>query len=245
MAAPVVISAGFFGASTAAIVGFYPDGIEEHDVLLVFGESANQTFPPPQFFDAENLTPYGASMASIGGTGTGTAGGAASTRLAAWWIRPFGLLDPLYFSAPGDHQVLAYALVRGAKTSGAPIEAVETSVAAAAAAEVSFPGLTTLGPERLVIQAVSWATDTAAAQVSGSANPDLAAFGEIFDVSRTNGNGGGCAAAGGTRAATGPVGAGSGALAVSSVQARISFAVVPAVAPPEAPAGGGGGSIWI
>ena len=234
MALPTIVSKGLIGSSSSAIVWTPPSCLED-DILLVWGASANEVFTDPQFFvtDPSPGPGGGSSMNPIGQAGTGTAAGTSAARAAAWWRRMDGtenLGDPFYFYDAGDHQILEYALVRGCIATGTPLEAYVSSLAAAASASVSFPGLTTLGGDRLVLSCVAGAIDTTTPQLSGTpTNADLANVTVQINDATNAGNGSSLAVISGERAVPGVVGNGAGTLLNSTVQARLSFAMIPAI----------------
>jgi hypothetical protein len=212
-------SAGTLVEGTGNVTPGLPPGLQEGDTMLLYAEDANETVP----------TPAGWALPPNSPQGTGTAAGAAATRLTAFWKRAVaGEVAPLV-TDPGEHivaQILAY---KDCIVSGNPWDITVGNVQASAVTGVSMPGGTTTAPKTIIVQAVSFATDIGTPQVSGYANPDLVNLTERVNVASTQGNGGGFAVVDGEKAVAGPFAATTATLANASVQGRITIALRPNV----------------
>lgn len=221
---PVFVSAGAPAEGTGNITPGLPPGMAEKDVMWLYVESANEAVSTPS---------GGWAAGPNSPQGTGTAAGATSTRLTAFWKRvgpvPANEVAP-QITDPGDHAFAVIVAYRGCIDTGDPWDVANGDVAAGATTAVSIPGATTTVPNCLVVVAVANQTDTATPQVSGYANSDLTNLTERFDGNSTQGNGGGIAIADGRKDSFGTYGATTATLATSSVQGRISIALKPAVA---------------
>jgi len=217
-AIPWYVGAGPKIEGTGNVAPLLPDNRQLNDILLLFVETANETV----------ATPSGWSVMADSPQGTGTAGGAASTRLDVFWKRVVGTEVAPTITDPGDHVIAQILCFRGCIDSGNPWDVTSGDVAAGASTSVSIPGDTTTTANCLVVLAVANATDTAVAQTSGYTNANLANLTELVDVNTTQGNGGGFAVITGEKAAAGAYTTTTATLATSSVQGRISIALKPA-----------------
>jgi hypothetical protein len=118
--------------------------------------------------------------------------------------------------------------VRGALASGDPIDAMVLTRQDTTNTSFTLNGLSTLGPNRLVIDLLCNRTIVATPEASGWTNADLTGFAERADLQTSAGSGGGISVASGVKAAAGPVGVTTGFLATSSPYVGIKFAVKPA-----------------
>lgn len=120
--------------------------------------------------------------------------------------------------------------IRGCIATGTPYEGMISG--ADTGADTAFTtgsGLTTLGPDRLVLTMAARDGDDAAARFSGEAQSGVVNLTEIFDVGHTGGVGGGIVAWTGEVASAGAVGALTATIGISARDARVMLALIPAV----------------
>jgi hypothetical protein len=215
---PYFVAAGTVAEGTGAIIPGLPSGWAEKDIFLLFVESANETVSAPSGYVAVADSPQG----------TGTAAGAAATRISVFWKRATVTEVAPTVADPGDHAIGQILSFRNCIATGDPWD-VTSGNTGANSTSVSIPGDTTTVVNCLVVLAVSNVTDTATPQTSGYTNADLANLTERTDVSTTQGNGGGFAVITGEKASIGAYGATTATLANASEQGRISIALKPAV----------------
>lgn len=231
MSAPTWVANGTPDNGVGSITPTWPAGHQADDIGILFVETANQPVSTP------------AGWTALLDAGVGTAGAVDATCLQTFWKRATSAAE----SAPtvsdgGDHQRGIIMVFRGAETSGSPFEAGREDSLAVASTAVSIVGDTTLGDERLIVAAVSNATDTTSNQTTagGWANADLTSVTRRLAGNTQTGNGGGIDAACGVMAVAGTYGATTATLATSSLQGLISFAIIPPGTPPAPPVTEGG-----
>jgi len=220
VAAPTYQAAGSAVSGIGAITAAWP-AHQTGDIALLIVESANQ---------AISLSiPAGFVQVTNSPQGTGTAGGAAATRLALYWKRATSSAESNPTVADsGDHQIARIITFRGVIESGNPWDVSVGTVASSASTSVSIPGATTTVANTLVVAIVANATDTASARTSAWTNSNLTSLTERVDNNTSSGNGGGFGVATGVMATAGAYGATTATLATSSVQGRVSLALKPA-----------------
>lgn len=211
-------------ATTAALTAGTP-AVEELDISVLLVVTANH---PIVLSSAFGYTEFSGGASP---QGTGTAGAADAVRLAAFWRRETsssGLGNPIV-ALNGDFIQALIITIRGAVRTGNPIVNPVGAVLAAPSTSFSIPGSSTTVPFCRVFNVVAHSTDTSAAEASGWTNADLTSIAEHNDHSTLNGSGGGLAVASGIKAAAGAYGATTGNLVTSSVQALLTFGVLPQV----------------
>jgi len=207
-------------SGTTSVTANMPATREANRILVAFLESANQAI---SVSNGNGLT-WEETYAQ---QGTGTAGGTAATRLAAYWARDDGTSGaPTFACTSGNHVCVSIAAFVGCVESGSPIHVSYGSVKTPASTSVSIPGGTTTVDKCLIVAAASKQTDSAAAQFSGFGNSSLGGVTKIIDGGTTTGNGGGYAVATGTLATAGTFNA-TTATGPSSTNGNISFALLP------------------
>lgn len=215
---PVYVGKGLPVEGTGNVIPPLPEDIRINDILLLFVESANEAVSTPS---------GGWAAVADSPQGTGTGGGATSTRLSVFWKRLAGGETAPTVTDPGDHVVAQILAFRGCISTGDPWD-VTSGDTGASSTSVSIPGDTTTVANCLIVLAVANATDNGTPQTSGFTNTDLANLAERTDFNSTAGNGGGFAVATGEKAAAGAYGATTATLANASVQGRMSIALKPA-----------------
>jgi len=153
--------------------------------------------------------------------------GTTGTRLTAYWKRHDGSESNPALGDAGDHTGGQVLVFRGCVTTGSPINVEAGSVAGTASTSVTFPTVTTTEDGCLVVNAVAWSTDSAAAQASSWTNASLASITEIQDSGSTAGNGGGISVAIGVKTSAGAVSGTTATLGTAATQGRLTFALIP------------------
>jgi hypothetical protein len=188
------------------------------DVALLLVESANEavTLSSAQGFVEIPSSPQG----------TGTGGGSAATRLAAFWCRASStsMAAPTVADA-GDHVGGVILTFRGCVATGDPWDVTAGDVEASATTAVVVPSVTTTVPGTLLVAAVANGREVALAQFSSWTNANLVSISEIHDAFDQDGNGGGIGAACGVMTSAGATGTTTATLAVAFAQGRIAIAL--------------------
>ena len=217
---PFCAEVSTIASGTTSVTANMPATREANRILVAFLESANQVI---SVSNGNGLT----WTETYAQQGTGTAGGTAATRLAAYWARDNGTAGaPTFACASGNHVCVSVAAFVGCIESGSPIHVSYGSVKTPASTSVSIPGGTTTVDDCLIVAAASKQTDSAAEQFSGFANSSLGGVTKVIDIGTTTGNGGGYAVATGTLATAGTFNA-TTATGPSSTNGNISFALLP------------------
>lgn len=224
------VSAFKHGANGTHFQVSWPAGHQPGDVSIIFAESANDVLT---LFLAGGFV-----QGSPSPTGTGTVGGTASTALTWWWKRATTNAEPpvsVYASGAADHLTYYMVTLRGCdETVTAGLDVTPVVNTAAASTTVTFPAVTTVTDQSLILRVVTNPVDTTTAQFSAPSVGTIIANGNHAD-----GNGGGIAIVSEVKATLGSTGTPTGTLAASVVQARGTFAFRPS---PATGGGGGGGT---
>ncbi len=227
-AAPTFQAAGVAVSGTGSVNPAWPTH-QFGDLALLFVESAGgepATLSTPAGFVAVANSPQA--------TGATTNG----ARITVFWARATStaMATPRVADA-GDHvyaQILTY---RGVVNVGNPWDVTGGGVKAAASGTVTVSGVTTTGPETLIVQAVARDDDSAAAEFSAQTNGSLVGLTGRSDAGTTSGNGGGFAVWDGTMNAAGATG-NTTANVTSSINAFLTIALKPfCTAPSNVPVG--------
>jgi hypothetical protein len=217
---PIALQASNSGSGTGAVTLAWPAHIAD-DVALLFVEAAGGeavTLTTPSGFTECANSPQA--------TGAGTAG----TRIHAYWHRATSAaMASVVIGDAGDHVFGTMLTFRGCIDTGDPVNVTAGAVKTPATTAFSSPTVTTTVGGCLVVAAVARDDDIATAEFSAWANANLVSIAEMFDLGTTSGNGGGIGIGGGIKAAAGATGATTGTV-VSSINASITIALVPAPA---------------
>lgn len=216
MGSPTVFSVGAPNGAAGNITLAWP-AHNVNDVGILFAESATGGLAggniPSGWAHVTNSPQYNST---------------SNTALNVLWRRAASNAEPnAVVGSPGNHVAGQIIVVRGCVRPGNPWDVSAASVNATISTSASIPGATTTGQDRLVLAAVSWATDTAAAQASGWSNANLTSLTEQVDYSTNAGHGGGFAVASGVKSSAGAYGNTSVTLATGSGQGLISIALAP------------------
>lgn len=133
----------------------------------------------------------------------------------------------------GDHTVGRIFTFRGVRSDVAPGRASATDTKTVASGIVTWPAITTVAPNSLVICIASRPDDTASTTTfSAFSNANLTGLTEAGEYGNIAGDGGGFVLNYGTRAAIGNIGTSTGTMSVSVTNALITFALEPSLALP-------------
>lgn len=134
---------------------------------------------------------------------------------------------------PGDHATGRIFTFRGVRRDVVPGRAYATDTKTTAGTSVTWPAITTIAPNSLVLCIASRADDTSGTTVfSAFANANLTSLAEAGEAGSVSGDGGGFALNYGTRAAIGNIGTSTGTMNVSTTNALITLALEPSLALP-------------
>lgn len=216
---PYVASVGATAGGGGDVSPQLPPGWQENDIFLLVVESANQAASAPAGYASVTNSPQG----------TGSAGVAGGTRLSVFWKRATSSESAPTVADTGDNTFAAILALRGCLTSGDPWEASAGDVASSASTSVTFPAVTTLGADRLIVNIVAHDIDAAGvSQASAWANSTLRFLVPLLDDTTSSGSGGGLAVAVGAMDSAGSTGTTTATLASSVTQGRITLAFPPA-----------------
>lgn len=214
-----LVGVGTEGGGTTAITYSPPSGIQTGDLLLLVLETANDTVTAPGAWLDVPSSPQG----------TGTAGGAAATRLKIMYRWVDGTTITYIVSDPGNHQAGGIVAFRGVDPTN-PFNANAGSVKASASTSITFPSVTTTVNNCWVLLAEAHALPDSNTnnQTSNQAMASLGTITELLDYNTASGNGGGFSIAYGVKATAGSTGTGSGTHSTSTVNGVITLALAPA-----------------
>lgn len=199
----------------------WPGGHQKDDYALLLVETANQ---------APTLVAM-AGFTLVTSIGTGTAGGAAATKLFVYECRATtSAMTAPRLSITGDHMSAQILTFRGVTPVGIGLGAAvvnnSADVAAAATTAMAQPGVTPSEDRCCIVFMVAGATDTTTPQVTWGTS-SMGNTVEATDSWTNKGNGGGFSVLTGKRDQKGQMPAQTGTLATASVQARITLALRP------------------
>lgn len=201
VAAPTFLKAGSLQASTVGLTYnlttgglVYNTDYTENDVALAVIESGNEV--PPN-------SPWNV----IGYVGSGTAGAALSVGLQLAWQRcSGGALGNPSFGDSGDHTIARVIMVRGCRTSGAPVVLLGTPAADSQSEPIPIPVANTPVDLCLVAHILAHGQDSSATFLTSITSAALASVTEAFDTGTLQGNGGGLAMSYGVKTTAGSLG---------------------------------------
>jgi hypothetical protein len=148
----------------------------------------------------------------------------AGTKLQVFWCRATSssMASPV-LSGAANHCWARIITIRGCPTSGNPWNVSGTASKATASTTTTWPSITTIGANSLVLLLATRETDSAAAAWSLPVNTNLTSITEQVDDGTITGNGGGMVVATGVRAVPGSIGT-TTATVTSSLNAAIILA---------------------
>jgi hypothetical protein len=225
---PKFQAAGAAVSNTIAVSPAWPTHLTG-DIALLFVESANEAITLS--------TPAGFVEITNSPQGTGTAAGTAATRLAVFWCRATsGAMGAPTVTDPGDHVIAQILTFRGCTPSGTPFN-ISAGDTAAASTTVTVPGATSTAYACLVVLAAANPVDSASDQsIKNWVNANLANIVEVASSNTISGNGGGFSVATGEFYTPGAYGSTTCTRLTSTVQGRMSIALMPPVLTDDYPA---------
>jgi hypothetical protein len=218
---PAFVAAGSQTVGTGDI-SVTPPTTQEHDLMLLFVESANQPGADPSGWTAVT----GAQQ------GTGTGGAAAAVALEVFWRRASASEGNVTVTDRGDHTLGVILTFRGVVRNGLPYDVVSGTTQSSTASAV-IPGATTTVDNTMVVLAIARDNDAAANATSAWTNSDLAdlpAGFKKYDNGTTTGQGGGLAINTGFKQSAGAYGSTAVTMTNATIMANASLALKPAEA---------------
>ena len=199
MAAPSFTAAGTFVGSASTAAPGIPAGTVAGDILLLFVETENEAV---SLSSAQGFVQVGTPV------GTGTAGGASSSRITVFWKRATGSDSAPTVADAGDHVACRILGFRGCKASGDPWDGTPTwTVDSVSDTSVAAAGPTTTVDECLVVVGAANVIDTNTSQTVNYSNGNLTGLGGTgAGDNTTQGSGGGFNVGTGVKATAGAVG---------------------------------------
>jgi hypothetical protein len=134
---------------------------------------------------------------------------------------------------PGDHSVSRIFSFRGVRQDLAPGRAFATDIKNVASTSVTWPAISTLSPNSLVLCIATRPNDASSTAIfSNFTNTNLTDVAEAREAGTVSGDGGGFVLNYGTRAALGDIGTSTGSTTESLTNAVITLALEPSLALP-------------
>jgi hypothetical protein len=221
--APIFIAVGTAATNTGAVNVSWPTRHIEGDlgIMVIEASGGDSTVTPAGWIHVE-----GSPVVDI----------ADATGSKLMVLYRFALSDAEAFVTvpdPGDHSLSRIFSFRGVRQDIAPGRAFATDTKNVASTSVTWPAISTLSPNSLVLCIASRPDDVSSTAIfSAFTNANLTGVAEASEAGSTGGNGGGFVLNYGTRAAIGDIGASSGAMTVSLTNAVITLALEPSLALP-------------
>lgn len=207
---------GTGSTGTATVNVNWPSGHATGDFGLLIVNSSNQAVSTPSGWTA---------MPTGNGTGTGTAASANSTALHVFYrFATSGAESAAALADSGDHTMGVITTFTGVHT-GTPIETVAVSTKDTTSTTDTFPEITTVGANRLVVAIVSTGQESVKSDWTFAGLGSFTARGSMVG---TSGLDGGVACASGSKATAGATGTGSVTESISSLGASATIALRPA-----------------
>lgn len=179
-----------------------PTGWAEHDLFLLFVESANEA--------ATVASPAGWTEVTGSPQGTGTAGGSSSTRLTVFWKRATASESaPSIPIVSEDHFIGCVLALRGVTRIQDPFDVISGAVEASSTTTGTIPGMTTTVTNAWVIIGAAYHQNlnlVPPLRFCDVVNANLSSISVKTDSTYAVGNGGGLAIATSLKAAAGATG---------------------------------------
>jgi hypothetical protein len=219
---PTVRGVGAFQGGAASLthtIGGTSGISEPGDLILIFLESANQTFTAPV---GGGYLALGSSPQGIGAN----PGAANATRLTIFYKIATGAETTYVTGDSGDHNIVCSLVIANVDIAN-PINVTAGNTATAATA-ITFPAVTTTVPECLVINAVTTDRDiNNEPYFTNIVNANLANITQRVNRTFNTGQGGGIGVFTGQKATAGTTGSTTASQPVSEETARITLAIAP------------------
>lgn len=204
-----------FASGTAALSVGAVTGVVANDLILLYVESANQAI----------TTPTGFTIVPSSPVSTGTAAAAGGVRLSVFYAFATGADTTTSVADSGDHTNAIKIAYRGVD-SVTPFDATSTTgIKTPASTSSSFPSITTVSGNSLIVHASALDLDAASTATTGTpTNANLTGLIERHDQTVTSGLGGGLVIIDGTKVTAGATGA-TTATVTSTIQVYLTSAL--------------------
>ena len=222
-AAPTFIAVGTAASSTGVVNINWPTRHIEGDlgIMVIEASGGDSTVTPTGWIHVE-----GSPVVDI----------ADATGSKLMVLYRFALNDAeaaVTVPDPGDHSVSRIFSFRGVRQDIAPGRAFATDIKDVASTSITWPVISTLSPNSLVLCIASRPDDVSSTTIfSAFTNANLTGTAEAGEAGTVSGDGGGFVLNYGTRAAIGDIGASTGSTTVSLTNAVITLALEPSLALP-------------
>jgi hypothetical protein len=221
--APFFVDAGASVANTATSNISWPTRHQAGDIGIMVIEASG---------DDSTVTPSG--WAHLTGSPVVDVADSTGSKLMVLWRRATNDIQPsVTVPDPGDHHVARIFVFRGVRQDVAPGRAYATDTKPVASTSITWPAITTLAPNSLVLCIASRPNDAFETSFfSAFTNANLSATAEAGEAGTTTGNGGGFVLNYGTRAAMGNIGTSTGTTTISLTNAVMTLALEPSLVLP-------------
>lgn len=230
MSLPVFRAAGAQAgsATTATIPVPAPAGLTVGDLEIMIAEGGASSGDTLTL-----VTPGGSAWTQMTGSPvTGANSGSNATVLAIWWrINQAGDSNPSLKTSTNHFSAARLAYQAGTFDPISPFEVVTPSFEAVNDTSFSFtPGVSTTGPERLVLCVSTTSNAGAAGQIPVCTNVNLSSLVSRVNYSNNLSNGGGFGATEGALVSPGSIGTFACTYTVAGQKAYMAFAIKPVAA---------------
>lgn len=193
------VAIGTVASGTGNVTPGLPTGWAEHDLFLLFVETANEAVSAPAGYAQVSSSPQG----------TGTAGGSSSTRLTVFWKRATASESAPTVADAGDHTIACILALRGVTRIQDPFDVISGAVEASSTATGTIPGMTTTVTNAWVIIGSAYHQTLnliPPLRFCDIVNSNLSSISVKTDATYAVGNGGGLAIATSLKATAGATG---------------------------------------
>lgn len=217
MAAPSYQAQGARASGTSGTISPAWPTHQADDIGLLIVETSSTQAPTLD-------TPAG--FVQTDGSPQDTTGGAAGSRLTAYWCRATSsAMTAPVIADSGNHTQALIVTYRGCAASGDPWNVAAGSAKTSASTTTTWPDVTTTVADTLVVQIASMTEKPGTDFWSGHANAALSSITERYDAATTDGAGGSINIIDGTKASAGSVGNTTATITVSRTDATITIAL--------------------
>ena len=222
-AAPEFIGAGSVASGTSGTNMSWPSSYRANDLAVLVIEASGGD---------STITPSGWTHMT-GSPVVDVADATGSKLMVFWRFAASENEGSASIADPGDHFVGRMFIFRGVRQDVVPGRANATDTKTVASSSVTWPAITTISPNSLVLCIASRPDDSSSATVfSAFTNANLTSVAEAGEAGTVSGDGGGFVLNYGTRAAVGSTGTSSGSMSASLTNALMTVALEPSLALP-------------
>ncbi len=193
------VAIGTVASGTGNITPGLPSGWAEHDLFLLFVETANEAVSAPTGYTEVVGSPQG----------TGTTGGSSATRLTVFWKRATASESAPTVTDAGNHTIACILAIRGVTRIQDPFDVISGAVEASSTTTATIPGMTTTVTNAWVIIGSAYHQTLnliPPVRFCDVVNSNLSSISVKTDATYAVGNGGGLAIATSLKAAAGATG---------------------------------------